>query len=179
MLNVLSKKLRKKSRKYPIKRDEYGASARQQAFEAFGYGKRPAEVAPMVGISLRTACRYFADWKKLPRNSELWYRIAKAGLKNRPGFPEEVIKTFAAKLDMSEEEVRGRLQKPWAMKQLLTGKWAAEVREKEEGKRQARLEAAAKLLHLYEVVGVPLDRIIAELGRLEAEVRAKRETTTK
>ncbi len=178
-MNILSIKLKKKSRKYPIKRDEYGASARQRAFEAFSYGKRPVEVAPTVGISLRTACRYFADWKKLPKNSELWYRMVKAGLKNRPGFPEEVIKTFAARLDVSEEEVRERLQKPWAMKQLVMGKWAAEVREKEERKRQARLEATAKLFHLYEVVGVPLDRIIAELGRLEAEVLAKRETTSK
>ena len=179
MLNIFPIKLKKKSRKYPIKRDEYGTSARQRAFEAFDQGKRPAEVVLMVGISLRTACRYFSDWKKLPKDSELLYRIAKAGLKNQPGFPEEVIKTFAAKLDMSEEEVRGRLQKPWAMKQLVTGKWAAEVREKEERKRQARLEAATKLIHLYEVARVPLDRIIAELGRLEAEVRAKRETITK
>ena len=90
-----------------------------------------------------------------------------------------MIKTFAAKLDMSEEEVRERLQKPWAVRQLVTGKWVAEVREKEERKRQARLEAAAKLIYLYEVVGVPLDRIIAELGRLEAEVLAKRETASK
>jgi hypothetical protein len=179
MLNILSIKLKKKSRKYRIKRDEYGRSARQRAFEAFGYGKRPAEVASIVGISLRTACRFFADWKKLPGDSELWYRIAKAGLKNQPGLPEEVIKTFAAKLDISEEEVRGRLQKPWAVKQLVTGKWAAEVREKEEEKRQARLEAATELIYLYEVVGVPLDRIIAELGRLRAEVRAERETITK
>jgi len=179
MFDILPVKFRKKSRKYPIKRDEYGTSARQRAFEAFGQGKRPAEVALMVRISLRTACRYFADWKKLPRNSELWYRVAKAGLKNELGFPQEVITTLAAKLEVSEEEVRRRLQKPWAMKQLVMGKWAVEVREKQERKRQARLEAAAKLIHLYEVVGVPLDRIIAELGRLEAEVLAKRETTSK
>ena len=80
---------------------------------------------------------------------------------------------------MTEEEVRERLQKPWEMRQLVTGKWVAEVREKEERKRQARLEAAAKLIYLYEVVGVPLDRIIAELGKRKAEVRAKRETITK
>jgi len=175
MLNILPIKLKKKSRKYPIKRDEYGTSARQRAFEAFDQGKRPAEVALMVGISLRTACRYFSDWKKLPKNSELRYRIAKAGLKNELGFPEEVITTLAAKLDVSEEEVMARLQKPWAMKQLVTGKWAAEVRERQERKRQARLKAAAKLIYLYEIVGVPLDRIIAELGRLEAEVRSQKE----
>lgn len=40
--------------------------------------------------------------------------------------------------------------------------------------RQARLKAAAKLIYLYEIVGVPLDRIIAELGRLEAEVRSQK-----
>ena len=112
MLNILPIKLKKKSRKYPIKRDEYGTSARQRAFEAFDQGKRPAEVALMVGISLRTACRYFSDWKKLPKNSELLYRIAKAGLKNELGFPEHVITTLAAKLGLSEEEVRVLLQKP-------------------------------------------------------------------
>ena len=174
-LHNLPVKFKKKSRKYPIKRDEYGTSARQRAFKAFGQGKRPAEVVLMMGISLRTACRYFADWKKLPRNSELWYRVANAGLRNELGFPEEVITTLAAKLEVSEEEVRGRLQKPWAMKQLVTGKWAVEVREKQERKRQTRLQAAAKLIYLYEVVGVPLDRVIVELDRLEAEVRSQRE----
>ena len=61
-------------------------------------------------------------------------------------------------------------KKPWALKQLVVGKWAAEIEEKEERKRQLRLKAAAKLLHLYEIVGVPLDRIMAELDRLETEV---------
>ena len=36
---------------------------RQQAFRASDYGKRPGEVGHLVGISLRTACGYFADWK--------------------------------------------------------------------------------------------------------------------
>lgn len=67
--------LRRKGRKYPIKRDSYGRSARQRAFAAFENGKTPAEVAVMVPISVRTARRYFADWQKLPHNLELHYRM--------------------------------------------------------------------------------------------------------
>jgi hypothetical protein len=54
-----------RSGRYSIKRDEYGRSARQRAFNAFDDGKWPAEVAKLVGISQRTARRYFADWKKI------------------------------------------------------------------------------------------------------------------
>ncbi len=43
VLRFLGIKLRAKSRKYPIKRDEYGRTARQRAFAAFGEGKKPAE----------------------------------------------------------------------------------------------------------------------------------------
>jgi len=61
-------RFRNKGRKYPIKKDEYGRSARKRAFAAFNSGARPADVASEVGISLQTACRYFSDWKKLPKN---------------------------------------------------------------------------------------------------------------
>ena len=43
-----------KERKYPIKRDEYGQSARSRAFAAFDAGKRPAEIYEQIGISKRT-----------------------------------------------------------------------------------------------------------------------------
>ena len=88
------------------------------------------------------------------------YRIAKTELKNQHGFLEDLIKTYAAKMDISEQKARVCLQKPWAIRQLVIGKLAAEIREKEEIKRRARIESATKLIHLYEVVGIPLDRII-------------------
>jgi len=122
MFNRLRIKLGKKPRKYPIKRDEYGRSARRRAFDDFDDGKQPDEIALMVGISLRTAYRYFADWKRQPKNLQMRYRIAKAVLKNDREFREETIKSLVSNLGMSEEEVAMRLQRPWGLKQLLQGK---------------------------------------------------------
>jgi len=133
MFDILRIKSRKKSRKYPIKRDELGRSARQRSFEAFDHGMTPAEASRQVGISSRTAHRYFAQWKKLPENLEVRYALARA-LKNDTEFSQDVIKIIAAQLGMSEEEVRARLEKPWGTKRLLMGKWAAET--KQEGKEE-------------------------------------------
>jgi len=171
VFNILPIKLKKKSRKYPVKRDQYGRSARQRAFDAFDRGMRPAEVSQRVGISPRTACRYFADWKKLPKNLDRRYRVAKAVHKGAHEFSEQTIKSLAGELGMSEEEAIERLQKPWGLKQLLMGKWPNYAREKRQSKHESRLQAALKLIRLYEVAGVPPERIIEELDRLKAESR--------
>jgi AraC-like DNA-binding protein len=93
-------KLSKKRRKYPIKRDESGKSARCRAFDAFDRGLRPAQVIREVGISLRTACRYFADWKKHRPRLEPRYRFAKRLLKNHPEFSEGTITMIGEALGM-------------------------------------------------------------------------------
>ena len=66
MDKIFRLKAPKKSRKYPIKKDETGKTARRRAFEAFDKGMRPAQVSRLVDISFRTACRYFTHWKRLP-----------------------------------------------------------------------------------------------------------------
>ena len=174
MLNILPIKLKRKSRKYPIKRDEYGTSARQRAFEAFDHGKRPAEVAPMVEVSLRTACRYFADWKKQPNNLELRYRITKTAMKNVSGFSEQTIKILATGLSMSEEEVISRLQKPWGLKQLLMGKWPNYRRERVQSEQESRLRAALNLINYIESCGMPLKEIEKEIDKLIGEARKRK-----
>jgi len=166
MLNILPIKLKKKSRKYPIKRDEYRRSARRRAFEAFDYGKRPAEVALMVAISLKTACRYFADWKKQPGDLRLTYRMHKAMLKDDDEFSQQVIKAVAANLGMSEEEVVTRLQRPWGLKQLLLGKWPNYIREERRSQAESRLEAALNIVGFVEHSGMTPGKVKAELGRL-------------
>ena len=75
-------KLGKKSRKYPIQRDQFGRSGRRRAFDAFDKEKRPAQVAREEGLKSKTAYRYYQDWKKLPRNFELEYKAFKT-LKRR------------------------------------------------------------------------------------------------
>ena len=55
-------KISRKERKYPVKRDVFGDSARKRAFELFDKGKLPSQAAQLVDISKITARRYFADW---------------------------------------------------------------------------------------------------------------------
>jgi len=166
-------RLIRKPRKYPIMRDEYGISARRQAFGAFDRGKRPGEVAQMAEISPRTAYRYFADWKKLPQNLELNYRIARTALKNHPEFSAKTIRAVASHLDISEAEVIERLEKPWGLKQLMMGKWPNYRTEKLKSDREARLEAALKLVVLVEQSGMTLEEATVAIDRLieEATIR--------
>jgi len=102
-LSVLIGKLRRRRRKYPIKRDEWGRSARRQALDLFEHGKMPAQVALIVGVSVRTARRYFQDWKKLPRNLESKYMVAKKLLNSSPGYREKVVKTICELPGLPEE----------------------------------------------------------------------------
>jgi len=176
MRTISLPKLRKKSRKYPIKRDEYGRSARHGAFDAFDEGKRPSEVARMVGISPRTAYRYFADWKKLPKNLGLSYRIAKTALKNHPEFSERTIRSAASYLDMSEAEVIERLERPWGLKQLMMGKWPNERREEMKSEREARLESALELVVFAEHSGVTTEEITAVIDRTIKEAIKRKAT---
>lgn len=160
-------KLRKRSRKYRIKRDEHGRSARQRAFDAFDCGKRPGEVVRMVGVSHRTACRYFADWKKLPQNLEFDYRMMRTVRKSNREFSKETIESLSAYLEMSEEEVKGRLEKPWGLKQLLMGKWPNHRQEREQSEAELRLRVALYLINLIESGGVPPEKILDQLLKMK------------
>ena len=168
MLRISLSKLRKRSRKYPIKKDEYGRSARQRAFEAFQCGKRPGEVVRMVGVSPRTAYRYFADWKTLPRNLELRYRMMKAVRNSNREFSEETIESLGNYLEMSAEEVNERLEKPWGLKQLLMGKWPDHRREREQSEAELRLRAALSIINLLQSGGVPPAKILDQLLKMKA-----------
>jgi len=56
----------RKSRKYPIKYDEYGRASRQQAFALFSEKYRPSQIfrENLIPVPLDTLFRYFEDWKK-------------------------------------------------------------------------------------------------------------------
>lgn len=168
MLRIPLPKLRKRSRKYPIKRDEHGRSARQRAFEAFDCGKRPGEVVRMVGVSPKTACRYFADWKKLPQNLKLHYRMMNAVRKSNREFSKETVESLSAYLEMSEEEVKEHLEKPWGLKQLLMGKWPNHRQEREQSEAELRLRAALRVINFMESGGVPPEKILDQLLKMKA-----------
>ncbi len=109
-------------RKYPIKRDEYGRSARKGAFDRFDRGERPSQVASKVGISALTAYRYYQSWKKCPRNLELWYKLMKEARKTRRVWPEGFARSLSEVLGIAPKRVAEELEKPWGLKRLLLGK---------------------------------------------------------
>lgn len=162
-------KFRRRRRRYPIKYDEQGRSARRQAFDLFDHGKMPAEVAPIVGISVETARRYFQDWKKLPRNFEARYTVAKKILNSSPEYREETVKTICRLLGLPENEVRARFQEPWGLKRYLTDKWSTkktDTNSSEQSKEWARFNDALDLIYLTEFLKVPRETIKAEIKRI-------------
>jgi hypothetical protein len=167
MLRVSLPKLRRRSRKYPIKRDEYGRSARQRAFKVFDSGKRPGEVAQIIEISPRTAYRYFADWKKLPRNLELRYQMLKTVRERSKDFSQKTVDLLSSSLEMSEEEVMERLEKPWGLKQLLMGKWPDHRQEREQSEAELRLRATLRFIDFMETGGVPPEKILDQLLKMK------------
>ena len=162
MFQLLRGKSWRGGRKYPIKRDEEGRSARQRAFALFDVGLMPADVAAQVGISARTARRYRADWKKRPRDYRVHYDLMKRWLRN-----PEARRLFAAEiaghLDLPVRSVLKRLSQPWAAKQVLTGEWSKWVDEKKRRRRWERLQAAGIILDMCAEQRVSPSAVIAEL----------------
>jgi hypothetical protein len=154
MIDKFRPSLFKKRRKYHIKRNEFGKSARRCAFDAFDQGLRPAQVMREVDISLATARLYFADWQQHGPGFEPRYRFAKRLLKNHPKFSEDTIAVIGEALDMSVEEVIERLEKPWGLKQLLMGKWSDCAREARQGEAESRLRAGLDIVRSDEFLGV-------------------------
>jgi len=128
-----------KWRKYPIKRDERGRSLRQQAFELFDEGHRPAEIfkKQLIAASSKTLLRYYEDWKK--KGDHVSYRITKKVMKENPDFAKQMIESLSKHLEMPVEEAIKRMQKPWGLKQALRGQWPDYVLEREQSDVEARL----------------------------------------
>lgn len=129
MLRLSVLKLFKKSRKYPIHRDQFGRSGRRRAFDGFNKGLRPTQVAKEEQLKPRTVYRYFQDWKKQPENLEMQYQALRTLKKQGIDITEETVALLSEGLGMSEAEVRMRFQKPWGLKTLLMGKWPSKSRQ--------------------------------------------------
>ena len=108
-------------RRYSIKRDENGRSARQHAFDLFSEGYRPARACKMLPISLRTACRYFEDFKKL--RHRVSYSAIRKWMRGHPEISEAVIDMLVTSLEMPWEEVINRLSKPYGLMAAMKGEW--------------------------------------------------------
>ena len=140
-----------KWRKYPIRRDERGRSLRQQAFELFSKGLRPAQIyrQQLVPASLRTLFRYYEDWKK--RDDRVSYRITKKVMKDNPDFTEQLIKSLSKHLKIPIGEVIKRMQKPWGLLQALRGEWPDYGLEREQSDVEARLKGGLRFMRIAQL----------------------------
>ena len=149
-------------------------TARWRCFQAFDQGLRPAEVARGVGISLKTACTYFYQWKRLPKHLEVNYIIMKRALAGLPGLREKIIRSLSRELKMPKRKIKAQLESPWGIRQLVDGKWRALIDLKEEEEKQLRLKAATRIIKLYEECGLSLQDINREMYKLLQRTPKKR-----
>jgi len=142
----------RKSRKYPILRDEDGLSSRKQAFDLFDRKYRPAKIykEALVPVPLKTLFRYYEDWEKI--RHRLPYSIFKQHTKENPEVSGKVVKILANHYGVSEEEIILRMQQPWGLMQLIKGDFPNIRLEVERRAIEERLEAAVRLINFGEQV---------------------------
>ena len=112
----------RKSRKYPIKRDQEGLSLRARCFERFQEGQRPAAVAQELNMKETTACRYFRDWQRQGPDFERQYAYLKELFKQTSPDRAKNIQLLARTFGITEEEFESLLSRPHGLRQLMTGK---------------------------------------------------------
>ncbi len=164
----------KKGRKYPIRRDETGRSARQRAFELFELDYAVDKVAEEVEISRETARRYHYDWGKRGKGWETRHYTIKHMWKTNPEFSERFVDDLAEALGMTKTEVIGRLQQPWGLKRALLGRWPNRYLEGVRSGVEARLSAALDMVALVEMGGTPAEELMSLLHDLVTDAKRKR-----
>lgn len=108
-------------KKRPVQKDQTQLSLRRRCFDLFQQGQRPGQVCKTVPVTLRTACRYFEDFKKL--HHQVPYRTIRRWLRENLEFSEKVINLLATSLDMTPGEVLVRLEQPWGLYGAMKGRW--------------------------------------------------------
>ena len=102
----------KKSRKYPVQRDQEGKSLRARCIERFNQNRRPAEVAKELNMPTATAQRYFRDWKILSPSLERLYAFVKGLLKKNNPEREKNIDLFALTLGIRKSSSKLSFHSP-------------------------------------------------------------------
>lgn len=139
-----------KHRDYPIKRDEYGRSLRQQAFEFFNEGYRPAQIFKenLIAASMKTLLRYFEDWKK--QKHKVNRATFRKYMRENPEFTEKYVQMLADYFEVTPEDIIVRLQKPWGIEQLTRANLPDNKLLRLQSEKEIRLEAALRLIYLGE-----------------------------
>ena len=99
-------------------------SARKLAFALFDDGDKYDLVSLMTGLPPESVARYYRSWRKLPKKYDLYYLYLRELLRTMD--KRELASFHQALADELGCDVNGikiGMCRPWAIKQLLTGKW--------------------------------------------------------
>jgi hypothetical protein len=96
-------------------------------------------------------------------------------MKRHPEFSEKLLKTTADQLGLPLDELKERLEEPWGLKRLMAGTSPEEGGTShtpaagDKHKQWRRFKAAMMLLYIHEIRGVPGERILEELEKLDEQ----------
>ena len=135
---------RKKRRKYPVKVDEKGRSARSRCFEMFAEKVPLHEIAEKVDVKVDTVRRYHQQWKKDP-GFERRYTYVQSLFKKSAPDRDYNIELFARTLGIGKEQLETVLSQPHGLRQLITGKLHFPAHAEADHKRYIALELALSI----------------------------------
>ncbi len=128
-------------RKYLIKYDENGMSARSRCFELFASQTPLKEIAEDVGVKIQTVYRYHQQWKKNP-NFDRQYAYVKSLFNKTAPDRNKNIESFSRACGIEEEEFETLLSQPRGLQRLMTGKLHLPAHADVDHKRSIILELA-------------------------------------
>jgi hypothetical protein len=132
---------REKRRKYPIKRDENGKTARKRCFEMFQNKVPLPEIAKTVGVKIDTVYKYHQQWARNPKIEQhlAYYKwILDKSAPDRERSKETAANLFG----ISKEQLDTILQKSYGLRRLLSGKIYFPVQADAAHKRYIAMELA-------------------------------------
>jgi hypothetical protein len=164
----------KKRRKYPVKVDEQGRSARSRCFEMFAEDVPFNEVVKVTGVKIDTVRRYHQQWQKKP-DIERQYAYVKELFKKTTPDRDKNVELFSTTLGIEKEQFEAVLSQPHGLRRIITGKFYFPARAEVDHKRSVALELALLISdHLIKHSGKFHDVYLA-LRRLLHQEMAYRE----
>jgi len=132
---------RRKGRKYPVKLDHEGKSARQRCFEMLANHMPSEEIARATGVPVETVYRYRQQWKKHP-NLETNVAYLKELLKNDSPDREKTIELLAKVCQIPKEELEAIIHQPNGAKRIILQKFYFPGHREADHKRYVSFELA-------------------------------------
>lgn len=166
--------LKKKSRKYPLKYDEYGKSARQRCFEMFPQIIPLKEIAKETGVSVETVQRYHRQWKQ-NQKFEGQLHFVKSLFDKKSPFRDENINIYSTAIGVTPEKFKEILSQPHGLKRLMQGKFFTPAKESVDHKKHIALAFSMLIADHITKNGGSFEDVYDSFNRWMPELAKKRQ----